>query len=198
MKLKDLIGLRFGRLVVVQRALNNAKGRARWGCVCDCGRRITTCSTSLVQGLTRSCGCLHIEHTVSLKFSHGLRYKPEYRVWAGMIQRCTNSKHPKYSYYGGRGIKVCSRWRESFQNFWNDLGSRPSAQYTLERRENNGHYCPENCCWATRVQQTRNMRNNRIVAMDGKMHSIAEWAEIKNIPYHTLYMRWYRKVERAS
>jgi hypothetical protein len=111
---------------------------------------------------------------------HGLSKSPEYLVWGTMISRCTNPKVEKYPQYGGRGIKVCDRWL-SFLNFISDLGHRPSAKHSLERKDNNGDYCPSNCRWATRKEQGRNRRTNHIIEAGGLKATLVEWSEVTGI-----------------
>lgn len=107
---------------------------------------------------------------------HGLRKTSEYYSWKSMIQRCENSNHDAYPRYGGRGIKICQRWRKSFINFLTDMGQRPIGT-CLERRDNNGNYEPNNCYWATQKQQARNRRSNRIITINGDSLTISEWSE---------------------
>ncbi len=101
---------------------------------------------------------------------------PEYKVWQGMRDRCLNSGADCYPRYGGRGIRICERW-DSFQNFYADMGPRPSSTHSIERKDNTGNYCPENCCWATKKDQGRNKRSNRNITYQGKTQCIAAWAE---------------------
>jgi hypothetical protein len=99
---------------------------------------------------------------------HGLRSCPEYQIWKGMKARCSNPRHASYHNYGGRGIKVCERWLASFSDFLFDLGPRPSSNHWIERRNNDGDYCPENCEWKTRSEQARNMRKTKLVTFQGR------------------------------
>lgn len=113
----------------------------------------------------------------------------EYRSWRMMIQRCHNSKHTHFSFYGGRGITVCQQWRNSFERFLADMGLRPSSKHSIERRDNNGNYEPENCRWATRKEQMRNMRRNRLVTFDGETMCLSEWTEKLRFPRNLLKYR---------
>ena len=106
-----------------------------------------------------------------------------------MLTRCYNTRRKEYPRYGGRGIKMCERWRTSFQNFLADMGPRPGDGYTIERKNNNGDYEPGNCVWATWKRQQRNRSNNRLLAFKGEIHSVAEWSDKLGISYSTLVQR---------
>lgn len=119
---------------------------------------------------------------------HGKSNSREYRIWANMIQRCENTKHVKFCNYGGRGIVVCDRWK-LFQNFFEDVGEAPSKDHSIERDDNNGNYEPVNVRWATRSEQGRNKRNNRLVEILGTVRSLVEWCEISGLKDSTLEWR---------
>ena len=182
-KMIKMITQLFGRLRVIERAETDRYGKARWLCECKCGTRLVVRGYDLRSGGTRSCGCLSRE----LATTHGLRKTPEYSVWADMIRRGTNPNHPAYKDYGGRGIKVSARWRK-FENFYADMGPRPSPAHSLDRIDNDGDYEPENCRWATRKEQARNIRPNRMIPFNGEMLCVTEWAERVGLRRDTL--RW--------
>lgn len=173
-KLIDLTSQRFGRLTVVERASNAFRGNGlplvRWKCLCDCGQRCTILANSLRMQRTLSCGCFLKEiakvrgSTINLRHGQNRRgnISPEYHSWRGMIQRCENPKTRSYGDYGGRGISVCPEWRESFERFFADLGPRPSSSHTLDRIEGDNNYEPSNCRWATKTEQSRNVRRSRL------------------------------------
>lgn len=114
---------------------------------------------------------------------------PEYETWSGMIKRCENPRFKSFHLYGGRGIKVCRRWRMSFENFLADMGIRPSQKHSLDRIDVNGNYCPENCRWATATEQLRNMRGNVVLRLDGTNRSLAAWCELYGANYHLTWSR---------
>lgn len=147
-------GERFGRLTVRSEGIPTAHHR-RVICRCDCGSIKTVHLNALRRGATRSCGCLRLE----TNRRHGMHKTPEYRVWAGMLDRCTNSKSRCWRNYGGRGIVVCQRWRQSFEAFLQDVGRRPSPVHSIDRfPNNNGNYEPGNVRWATGREQRLNKR----------------------------------------
>jgi hypothetical protein len=142
---EDLTGRRFGRLLVV--AATKQSGKTAWICHCDCGGHKTTMATSLRNGSTQSCGCIHREVMQAIQTKHGLSATPEFVVWGNMKSRCYNPKAINYERYGGRGITICDRWRHDFAAFYADMGKRPSLT--------------ENCYWATPKQQSNNRRVRR-------------------------------------
>ena len=170
----DLAGHSFGKLTAV-RFITGGK----WLCTCECGNEVETWTTSLVSGGTKSCGCAW--HATSAVKTHGRTETPEYKVWCGIKRRCYNQNEKSYSDYGGRGICMCDRWLNSFAAFLEDMGERPSAHHQIDRIDNDGHYCKENCQWATRVRQCRNRRTSRIIEHNGESMTVAEWAEVLGI-----------------
>lgn len=190
----ELSGQVFSRLTV----LSPAEHR-RWRCRCVCGRIAVVAGPSLVSGNTTSCGCRGRSVLGEATRTHGLRRTPEYRIWAGMIQRCTNSNNPNFKNWGGRGIAVCARWRHNFAAFHEDMGPRPSTMHTLERTNNDGPYDRRNCVWATRKVQSRNHRHNRPLTLNGRTQLLTDWAVELKTSMSTICQRLRRgwSVERA-
>jgi hypothetical protein len=157
---KDLTGEKFAHLTVLKHAGHNKRGAALWECICDCPRRrkIIVIGSNLSSENTTSCGCESRKNRRIHGDCSGDKTTAEYRIWLNMKTRCYCPNRPCYPDYGGRGITVCPRWRESFELFLADMGRRPSKRHTLDRRNNDGNYEPENCRWATRKQQARNQR----------------------------------------
>jgi hypothetical protein len=186
----DITGQRFNRLLVLKRVTNDKKGDAQFLCRCDCGNETIVRGYCISTGHTKSCGCLHIEKVRAAITIHNESTKniKEYRKWADMKTRCYQKGCDQYENYGGRGIIVCDRWLNSYQNFVNDMGRCPK-DLTLERIDNNGNYEPNNCKWATIQEQARNKRNNRRLTFNGKTQILAEWVREWNIPRHLL--RYY-------
>lgn len=186
-RIKDATGQRFGRLRVVGLSRQDQKGMAIWECVCDCGSTVEIKGSYLREG-TKSCGCLHKEVMGNTKRIHGMCRSLEYNTWTRMKQRCHNPSNPKWSSYGGRGISVCERWRESFENFLEDMGPRPDG-YSIDRINNAADYTPLNCRWATRTEQARNTRRNHLIFVNGRGQTSGQWAEETGIHEKTITNR---------
>lgn len=189
MKINDLTGQRFGRLVVLSIAGRSKQRNVLWLCQCDCGNTHIVNSPSLVDGKTRSCGCLSVEILKTLHSTHGGTNHPMYQTWLGMKQRCSNPNHKDYHRYGGRGISVCPRWEKDFAAFLSDVGERPSSKHSLDRIDRDGNYEPGNVRWATPTEQARNKAACIILSIDGETKPLAQWAEELNIPHRTLVSR---------
>lgn len=193
MKGYDLTGQRFGRLTATKMVGKTAGGTLLWECQCDCGNVHVARSGSLRHGDVKSCGCLFKEKLIERNTTHGMRCSRLYQTWLDMKGRCFNPKDKAFCNYGGRNITVCDEWAKDFHAFheWAmDNGYEPHL--TIERINNDGNYEPNNCRWATRIEQQNNKRNNRRITMNGETHTLAEWAKITGIKYSTLYSRAYR------
>ncbi len=190
-KLIDLSGQKFGKLTVIVRITNVNSKQIKWLCDCDCGQTTTVQRGNLKNGHTQSCGCLRKEKGIVNNTQHG-HYKNgqqpiTYSSWAKVIQRCANSNNKDYHNYGGRGITMCKRWLK-FENFLEDMGEPPAGK-SIDRIDNNKGYYKSNCRWATRKQQNRNKRNNRLITFNGKTQCLPAWAEETGINIRTLWSR---------
>lgn len=166
MSLDNLIGRRFGRWLVLSRAPGPSwDGCARWLCRCDCGTERDVARRSLKNGLSKSCGCYRDERKIVHGEARSAGLTREWRAWRNAKQRCqtetSNKLRPDYVRYASRGIVMCDRWRDNFSAFLKDMGRCPAGM-TLDRINNDGHYEPGNCRWATRSQQAQNRRNGWI------------------------------------
>lgn len=187
-KAADMIGKRFGRLVVQGRHDKRLHGRyVTWECLCDCGNLKLTSTQRLNTGRTKSCGCLQAENMPPVLIKHGMSHYSGFKVWQSMIRRCKNPLDKDYKYYGGRGIDVCERWLDP-REFAKDMGERPDG-YSLDRIDTNGHYCPQNCRWATPAQQGANKRNNRLIEHDGQTLHLSEWCRRLDVKLSTVVNR---------
>lgn len=189
------IGDVFDRLTVTASDGRNRHRHPMWICECSCGSVCRIDGGNMKNGHTRSCGCLARE--ARRKVVHGeaaLRTRSkEYGIWVSMIGRCYNENDRAYKDYGGRGIKMCRRWRESYTAFLADMGRRPSPKHSIDRIDNDRGYAPNNCRWATQKEQGRNTRRTRMIAMDGERRPLIEWAERYNIQPGTLLARLDRQ-----
>lgn len=188
----NLTGQTFGRLQVVSFAKQEKRkrgSRSWWNCLCKCGVQKQILSDCLRSERTKSCGCFREEFRGTPQRTHGQTNTPEYNVWARIKQRCTNTKYHEFHLYGGRGIKICSRWLNSFEAFFRDMGPRTTPQHTVERINNDKGYEPGNCRWATQKENGRNKRNNHRLTHLGQTKCLSEWSEITGIKSSTIRAR---------
>lgn len=187
----QIAGKKFGRLLVIERAHQEGARNAMWRCLCDCGNQ-TIAAAANIGRTTFSCGCFNAEtgaQTLAVNRTkraglHGMSAIPEYSVWGKMLQRCYNPNSTGFHKYGGRGISVCARWRDSFEFFLADMGHRPSDKHSIERLNNDGPYSPANCIWATQYVQARNRRNTHHVSIDGTSKCVKDWASLLGVARH--------------
>lgn len=198
------VGMTIGRLTIISEA-DRVRGSRAWQCLCQCGTEIVRVGSQLIReikkcgGVRTSCGCLLKELTVARSFVHGhMRTtgngrSPEYVCWGNIKIRCYKPNAIGYHIYGGRGIRMCERWRNSFEAFLEDMGLRPSPKHSIDRRDNDGHYscggCDEclakgwlaNCRWLTKKQQCRNTSHNSTLTINGISKTMAEWGDVLDI-----------------
>ena len=181
----DHTGQVFGRLT----AIRKINGEPKWLCLCVCGTQRVVYAGNLRAGRSMSCGCLCRELAGESSRTHGMCNVPEYNAWCHMRSRCNNPSDRVYALYGGRGITVCDRWLNSFENFYADMGPKPGARYSIDRMNNDGDYEPNNCQWTTAKNQNRNRRTNKLVQYLGREVCIAEASELSGIQPGTLLKR---------
>lgn len=188
---KDLTGQRFERWTVVGPSPVVRRSRRRL-CKCDCGAEREVVGASLVNGSSRSCGCLQRSVAAAQSTLHGGVGTPEYAAWKHMKERCYNPNENRYSRYGGRGIVVCDRWLSNFENFFADLGPRPSSRHSIDRIDVNGNYEPGNVRWATAATQSRNKECTAFIDYRGRIVRIDELARELGVKENTLHKRAQR------
>ena len=190
---RDLAGRVYERLTVISRA-GTRGNHALWNCMCSCGTATVVQASHLNSGRIKSCGCYIREQSTT----HGKRRSRVYKIWDGMVQRCTNPNATGYEHYGGRGIQVCEAWL-TFENFFADMGDPPSNAYSLDRRDNDDGYSADNCRWATEEEQHNNRSDNRLIEYKGKSLTIAGWVRETGLSKDTILKRLKRgwSVERT-
>ena len=197
------IGKKYGRLTVISEHGQGHHGEILWLCDCECGNRKTVPGSALRSGKTLSCGCLQAENARIMGLSHlgkespakthGLSKTRIYKIWSGMIQRCNNPKREHYANYGGRGITVCAEWINDFISFyvWS-IENGYADNLTIDRIDNDGNYCPNNCRWSTAKKQCNNRSTCRFVEHNGKYQTVAQWGVEMGVSKYTLYNRLNR------
>jgi hypothetical protein len=157
----DIEGQKFNRLLAIRESPERRDGKVVWEFLCDCGNTTYKPASQVKRGKCRSCGCLSVETSKRLHTKHGKGYTKTYRVWSSAKRRCTNPTDSDYEMYKGKGVVMCDRWLNSFENFYKDMGDRPSNNHQLDRIDPNGNYCPENCRWVEPTIQSRNQGKRR-------------------------------------
>jgi hypothetical protein len=179
----DVTGKVFGALTVLR--FVGVRRQAMWLCRCECGKEVTVAGYHLRSGHTTSCGCTR-------NVTHGETGSPEYRTWAEIKQRCYNPKTRYFHLYGGRGIGMCVRWFDSFEEFLSDMGRKPSPKHSVDRINNDGDYEPANCRWATKMEQSHNSRKVRNLTYKGETMCQSAWARRLGISINALRNRLKR------
>lgn len=194
---KNIIGQKFGRLTVIK--LHHIKQTTRkfyyYLCKCDCGNEYIVLKSSLLNNLTRSCGCYNNETRIKQckkRAKHNLTDTRIHQIWEKMNGRCYCKTSPDYKNYGGRGIKVCNEWKEFLPFYDWAINNGYQENLSIDRIDVNGNYEPFNCRWANAKTQQRNRRNNILITYLGETHCLSEWAEIYKIPYKLFYQRLFR------
>jgi hypothetical protein len=189
MNAANLIGRRYGMLLVMGRAENTRHGKARFYCLCDCGKSTTVTGVDLTLGHTKSCKCYRVTSAREAFTTHGMAKTPEHRIWNHIKTRCTNPRSKYFHRYGGRGISMSPEWSASFLVFYRDMGPRPSPRHSIDRKNNDGNYEHGNCRWATPDIQGANKSTVRKIEHGGIMDTIAGWSRRTGIPYLKLRRR---------
>jgi hypothetical protein len=191
MQIINLIGLRYGKLVVTERTENDKWGKSQWRCICDCGNKKVIAGSSLKKGLTNSCGCLRKQVMKERHIKHGFsKIERLYFIWCGMKVRCKNPNSKAFPDYGGRGIIVCDEWVSDYLNFrdW-ALSNGYTDGLSIDRKDNDGNYEPTNCRWVTEKIQANNTRTNHLLTLGNKTKTLSEWAKDTGIKRETIMMR---------
>lgn len=202
----EMVGKTFGNLTVIRRVesriLPSGQHKTMWECKCSCGNTYIAEGYNLRNGVSRQCSKCSRKASAEKRKIHGLSDSRLQHIHSGMMARCTNKNHTYYKNYGGRGISVCDEWYGSkgFPAFveW-AKSSGYSDCLTLDRIDNNGNYCPENCKWSTRKEQANNTRRNKVICFNGETHTLSQWADIYHMDQDLLGRRLLRGVsmERA-
>lgn len=186
-------GDKIGNCVYVKEekgCISGSRLRRKATFICYCGNEFIATLNSVKYKSITSCGCYKSKKIKELKTKHGRRNTPEYQAWQHLRSRCRNETDSQYHNYGGRGIKVCDEWYDSFELFYKDMGDRPSEDHSIDRfPDMDGHYMAANCRWATQKQQMNNYRNNVFIEYNGEKRTLTEWAEKIGIEYSCLYWR---------
>lgn len=192
---QNLTGVRFGKLTVInfagQTTSPSGSKRTIWNVKCDCGSAIKCDAGHLRSGSKDNCGCVvkYGQHTITHGASIGGRPTSEYNIWSSMKARVSNPKSCHFALYGGRGITVCERWKNSFEAFLADMGPRPSKSHSIDRINTDGNYEPSNCQWSTPLQQNNNRRCNIILTYQGITLTASQWALRLSINPKTILRR---------
>ena len=187
----DIAGTVINGIKVLERAGHRA-GKPAWACICACGAEFIAAGTALRTGKAKACAQCVKESAIRNATKHGDKGSEEYVSYSAMKARCYDPNNKRYSRYGGRGIKVCDRWIDSYANFLLDMGRKPTCRHTLERCELDGDYEPANCVWATLEDQANNKSNNTRIEIDGRVQNIGQWARETGVNRTVILRRMQR------
>lgn len=198
-KVLDLTGKKFGRLTVLRYTDKRAGSSVIWDCICDCGNLHSVAGRVLTSGDSNSCGCYAKEMMSARNITHGLSGERRlYNIWSKMKRRCIGTDKVVSKYYHDRGISYCEEW-DDFETFYDwSIENGYSKELTLDRIDNNGDYCPDNCRWVDMKVQSRNKRGNRVIVIDGVSKCITDWCEINGINVSTVNSRINRGMDEVT
>jgi hypothetical protein len=186
----QLFGKRFGKLTAIEIVGKTKNGSYLWRCKCECGNEAVASSANLMNGHTKSCGCLRADRCREIFSTHGLEHTRIYGIWSDMKNRCQNKRNIEYHRYGGRGISICDEWKDDVIAFFDwAMANGYREGLTLDRRDNEGNYDPSNCRWVDRKTQQNNRRNSIYITVNGVTLPCAEWARRTGIPKNTIRNR---------
>lgn len=185
----DMTGKKYNSITAIKIVGVASSGDKKWLFVCDCGIEFEANGYYARSGKVISCPKCAAERTRIASVKHGLSKTPEFSTWTDIKSRCYNKNRKEFYRYGGRGISVCKRWLDSFDNFLADMGKRPSPNHSIERLNNNGNYEPSNCKWATMSEQQRNKRNKHLIEIDGITKHLCDWAKESGLNPSTILLR---------
>lgn len=192
------VGDKFNRWTVISAEPIMKGGGRYWLCRCDCGKEKMVRGSVLRSGASKSCGCLTREMNIDRNTTHGMFGTRPYSAWHNLKDRCNNPNYHQYARYGGRGITYDPKW-ETFEGFWEDMQDGYSDELSLDRIDNDGNYCKENCKWSTRKEQMNNKTDNHYITYDGRTQTMTQWARELGMKDHTLSNRLCKGwgIERA-
>lgn len=188
----DMTGLKYGELTAIERTGKTSWGGVTWSFSCSCGAVFSAVAAAVRKGSKTSCPACFNETLKELATTHGMSDSSEYIIWSSMKKRCNNKKCSAYPGYGGRGLKVCSRWLNSFESFLSDMGHRPSTDHSIDRLNNDKGYSPSNCRWATRTEQANNRRGCHAISIGGETLTVAQICRKYGVSRQSIYTKHFK------
>ena len=193
MKIDNIAGKKFNKLTAISFDSVSNSGNHKWLFSCECGNKKVILKSHAKSGHTKSCGCYNSDLTIKRNTKHNnckrIGRSKAYSTWSSIKKRCYNFNQSNYERYGARGIKVCDKWVESFENFLEDMGEPPTAEHSIDRINNNGDYEPSNCKWSSVEEQANNKRNSIIITFNNKKQTLAQWCRELNLNYKSTYKK---------